>query len=158
MRRTRQAGASPIRTAILAVSLVNLVAVAGCSPTFRNHGYIPPQEELDSIEVGRDTRASVAEKVGVPVSSGVLNDRGYYYVRMRTRTIGPLATQEIERQVVAISFASNGTVQNVERFGLERGKVVPLQRRVTSSPVSDKSFIRQLLGNIGRFNPAGLAG
>ena len=77
---------------------------------------------------------------------------------MRTRTVGPLAPQEIDRQVVAISFSDRGVVQNVERFGLEKGQVVPLTRRVTSSPVSDKSFIRQLLGNIGRFNPAGLGG
>jgi outer membrane protein assembly factor BamE (lipoprotein component of BamABCDE complex) len=69
-----------------------------------------------------------------------------------------MAPRETEREVVAVSFDSNGVVQNVERFGLERGNVVTLDRRVTSSPISDKSFIRQLLGNIGRFNPAALAG
>jgi outer membrane protein assembly factor BamE (lipoprotein component of BamABCDE complex) len=129
------------------------MAVAGCQPQFQNHGYIPPQEDLDQIEVGRDTRTSVAEKVGVPASSGLLTDSGYYYVRARKRSIGPLAPKEIERQVVAISFSSSGVVQNVERFGLERGKVVPLSRRVTESSVSNKAFLRQLLGNIGRFNP-----
>ena len=87
---------------------VLMVAIAGCAPTFRNHGYIPPADELALIEVGQDTRASVEEKVGVPVSSGVLGDSGYYYVRMRTRTLGPLAPREIDRQVVAISFSSAG--------------------------------------------------
>lgn len=135
---------------------VALLAVAGCVPQYQNHGYIPPQEALDELVVGRDTRATVAEKVGVPASSGVLNESGYYYVRARKRAIGPLAPREIERQVVAISFSANGVVQNIERFGLEDGQVVPISRRVTSSSVSDKSFLRQLLGNLGRFNPAGL--
>lgn len=135
-----------------------VVALGACTPQFSNHGYIPPQEELDQIKVGADTRASVAEKVGVPASSGVLTEGGYYYVRSRKRAIGPLPVREIERQVVAISFSSNGVVQNVERFGLERGQVVPLARRVTSSPVSNQSFLRQLLGNIGRLGPAGLGG
>ncbi|MFC6760018.1 outer membrane protein assembly factor BamE [Sulfitobacter porphyrae] len=118
----------------------------------------PPEEDLQQIQVGADTKETVAEKIGVPASSGVLTNSGYYYVRMRTRTLGPLASKEIDRQVVAISFSEQGVVQNVERFGLEKGQVVQLTQRVTSSPVSDKSFIRQLLGNIGRFNPAGLAG
>lgn len=154
MRTTRRTGLRVLKAAFLSVG----IGLAGCTPQFSNHGYIPPPEDLEQIEVGSDTRETVAEKVGVPVSSGVLNDSGYYYVRMRTRAIGPLAPQEIDRQVVAISFSSNGIVQNVERFGLERGQVVPLERRVTSSPVSDASFLRQLLGNIGRFNPAGLGG
>lgn len=138
--------------------LTLVVALGACAPQFSNHGYIPPQEELDQIQVGADTRASVAEKVGVPASSGVLTEGGYYYVRSRKRAIGPLPVREIDRQVVAISFSANGVVQNVERFGLERGQVVPLSRRVTSSPVNNQSFLRQLLGSIGRLGPAGLGG
>ncbi|MFT5786619.1 MAG: hypothetical protein ACI9KK_001979, partial [Ascidiaceihabitans sp.] len=42
------------------------------------------------------------------------------------------------------------------RFGLEDGQVVPLARRVTSTAVSNKSFLRQLIGNIGRVGTGGL--
>ena len=146
------------KASMAAAALVCVVGLSACQPQFRNHGYIPPEEDLQSIVVGADTKDTVAEKVGVPASAGVLNNSGYYYVRMRTRTLGPLAPKEIDRQVVAISFSEGGVVQNIERFGLEKGQVVPLEQRVTSSPISDKSFIRQLLGNIGRFNPAGLGG
>jgi len=137
-----------------AATLVAFFTLAACSPQYKNHGYIPPEEDLALIQVGSDTRESVAQKVGVPSSGGVLNTSGYYYVKMQKRAIGPLAPKEIERQVVAISFAENGVVSNVERFGLERGQVVQLSRRVTSSSVQDKSFLRQLLGNLGRFSPA----
>ncbi|MGB7242176.1 MAG: outer membrane protein assembly factor BamE [Sulfitobacter sp.] len=130
--------------------------LSACSATYRNHGYIPPQEDLDQIAIGVDTRASVEETIGTPASSGVLGDSGFYYVRSRVRSFAMLAPQVIEREVLAVSFDSAGVVQNVERFGLERGQVVPLSRRVTSSGVSDKTFLRQLLGNLGRFNPAGL--
>ena len=149
MRTTSQTHVRVITSATFAAFLT----LAACSPQFENHGYIPPQEDLGQIKVGTDTRESVAEKVGVPTSAGVLNSSGYYYVKMRQRSIGPLAPKEIDRQVVAISFSDSGIVSNVERFGLERGQVVPISRRVTSSPVSDKSFLRQLLGNLGRFAP-----
>lgn len=134
------------------------VLLGACQAQYDNHGYIPPEEDLQQINIGADTKDTVAEKIGVPASSGVLTNSGYYYVRMRTRTLGPLAPREVERQVVAISFSDTGVVQNVERFGLERGRVVPLTRRVTSSPVSNKSFLRQLLGNLGRFTPGALGG
>tara|TARA_R110002110_G_scaffold21167_7_gene84467 strand:- start:98 stop:553 length:456 start_codon:yes stop_codon:yes gene_type:complete len=146
------------RASAAALALAGVLTLGACQPQFSNHGYVPPEEDLQQVQVGADTKETVAEKIGVPASSGVLTNSGYYYVRMRTRTLGPLAPQEIDRQVVAISFSDRGVVQNVERFGLEKGQVVPLTRRVTSSPVSDKSFIRQLLGNIGRFNPAALGG
>jgi hypothetical protein len=45
-------------------------------------------------------------------------------------------------------------VQNIERFGLEDGQVVPLARRITRSGDGDISFIRKLFGNIGALNAA----
>lgn len=133
-------------------------ALSACAAQYINHGYIPPAEDLDQIVVGVDTRSSVEEIIGTPSTSGVVNDSGFYYVRSRQRTVGAFATKVIERQVLAISFDSAGVVTNVERFGLERGQVVPLTRRVTTSGVGNSGFLRQLLGNLGRFNPAGLAG
>jgi outer membrane protein assembly factor BamE (lipoprotein component of BamABCDE complex) len=132
--------------------------MSACTAQYVNHGYIPPAEDLDQIVVGVDTRSSVEEIIGTPSTAGVVNDSGFYYVRSRRRTIGALAPKVIERQVLAISFDTAGVVTNVERFGLERGQVVPLARRVTTSGVGNSGFLRQLLGNLGRFNPAALAG
>jgi len=131
--------------------------MAGCTPQYINHGYIPPAEDLEQIVVGVDTRTSVEEIIGSPSTAGVVNDSGFYYVRSRKRTIGALAPKTIERQVLAISFDNAGVVTNLETFGLERGQVVPLTRRVTTSGVSNSGFLRQLLGNLGRFNPAALS-
>jgi len=134
------------------------VAVSACSPQYVNHGYIPPADQLQLITVGQDTRASVEAAIGTPATSGMVNESAFYYVSSRQRTIGALAPKVIEREVLAISFDSAGVVSNIETFGLERGQVVPLARRVTTSGVRDNTFLRQLLGNIGRFNPAGLSG
>lgn len=53
--------------------------------------------------------------------------------------------------MVAVSFSPSGTVSNVERFGLERGRVVVLSRRVTEGSITEISLIGQLLGNLGNF-------
>ena len=107
-------------------------------------------EELALVEVGKDTRETVAATVGRPSASGLLNDVGWFYVQSRWEHKGAFPPKEIDRQVVSITFTEAGTVENVERFGLENGKVVAISRRVTQSNVKGSSFLKQLLGNIGR--------
>ena len=150
-----KASRSGLRFAIAAAALLSLGA---CSASYRNHGYVPPQEDLEQISIGVDTRASVQETLGPAASSSVVGDTGLYYVRSRVRSFAIMEPQVIEREVIAISFDGRGVVRNVERFGLEKGQVVPLARRVTDSGVTNKTFLRQLLGNLGRYNPQGLGG
>jgi outer membrane protein assembly factor BamE (lipoprotein component of BamABCDE complex) len=135
-----------------AIAGVLMLSLGACSATYRNHGYVPTDEELSEIAVGVDTKASVEDAVGAPSAAALVREDGFYYVRSRVRNFAFLAPREIERTLVAISFDSNDVVTNIERFGLEDGNVVPLTRRVTSSGVRDTTFVRQLLGNIGRFS------
>lgn len=134
------------------LALVLAALLSACVAQFRNHGYIPPEEDLAAITVGVDSRDSVAESLGSPIASGVQGDSAFYYVSTRIRHYGFSAPEIIDRQVVAISFNPRGVVSNVERFTLRDGKVVPLARRVTDSSVADTTFLRQLLGNLGRFD------
>lgn len=139
-----------------AVAMLLIVSTSACVASYRNHGYIPPSEQLDEIVVGLDTRASVEDTVGPPSSAGILEDSGYYYVRSRVRTFAYFEPEVVEREVLAISFDGDGVVSNIERFGLEDGQVITLERRVTESSVVDRTFLRQLLSNFGRIAPAGL--
>lgn len=136
------------RAAILAV----LIAVGACTAIYRNHGYIPNPEDLAKITVGKSTQEEVARDVGRPSSTGLLTGGAWYYVGSKFRHYGARAPQEIERQVVAVSFNDSGVVENVEHFGSERGEVVVISRRVTQSGVKGLSVIRQLLSNVGNFS------
>lgn len=140
------------RRAAQALMLVVALFVAGCQAVYRNHGYVPTERELAQVVVGKSTRDEVTAAIGRPSSTGVLEGSGWYYVGSRWRHFGPRAPQEIDRQVVAISFGQNGVVSNVERFGLEKGEVVVLSRRVTDSNIGGVGLIRQLLTNVGRVN------
>lgn len=141
-----------VKAAVFALCILG----AGCSAQYRNHGYVPSEEDLSEVVVGVDTRDSVAETLGAPTAGGVLEDGGFYYVRSRVRTIGPSRPTEISRELVAVTFDSTGIVANVERYGLEDGRVVVLSRRVTDNGLGNISFIRQLLGNLGNIDPGAL--
>lgn len=139
------------RTRIAAIGLV-LAAATACTPVYRNHGYVPRDEDLAQIEVGRSTAEDVALAVGRPSAIGVLTGSGWYYVGSRFRHYALREPAEIDRQVVAISFDDQGVVENVERFGLEDGQVIVISRRVTDSNIKGVGFLRQLLGNIGNIS------
>lgn len=142
-----------VKYAIVALATATLTA---CSAIYQKHGYVPTEEQLAEVVVGVDTKDSVAESIGVPTASGVLNDGGYYYVSTLMRTRGAGATKPVSRSLVAINFDSRQVVSGVERYSLEDGRAIPLERRVSSSSVENKTFLRQLMGNLGNFNPGSL--
>ena len=145
---------SGVRRGAVALAIALLAA---CTALYQNHGYIPRDADLEQVVVGKSTREDVGKAVGRPSSTGLLTGGAWYYVGSRFRHYGPREPQEIDRQVVAISFDEGGTVENVERFGLEKGQVVVLSRRVTDSNIKGLGFLRQLLGNIGRVSASQIA-
>lgn len=128
-------------------ALFALLLFVSCSPVFTYHGFVPGDEDLEEIEVGLDTRTTVASIIGKPGASGLLEQSAWYYVRSEFEHRSIVGPQEIDRQVVAISFDDTGIVSNIERFGLERGQVVVLSRRVTDSNIEGVSFLGQLFGS-----------
>lgn len=138
--------------------LVLALGLAACSPVFRNHGYVPAEDELALVEVGKDTRETVGQKIGRPSTSGLLNDDGWFYVQSRYQHVGPRQPKEIERQVLAITFNDAGVVENIARYGLEDGKVVQISRRVTETNIKGITLIQQLLGSFGRLRAEDVAG
>jgi outer membrane protein assembly factor BamE (lipoprotein component of BamABCDE complex) len=148
LARTILAACQASRRQCLMLALV--ATVAACSPVYRNHGYVPSEDELALIEVGVDTRETVSEKIGRPSTSGLLNDVGWFYVQSRYKLVGPREPKEIDRQVLVVNFTEAGVVENIGRFGLEDGRVVEISRRVTDTNIKGIGVIQQILGSFGR--------
>ncbi len=140
-----------------ALALVLGLACA-CTPINRYHGYAPSDSELSAVQVGQTTRDSVIASFGPPTSKGLLQNDAYYYVSSQFRHLGAFAPEEVDRQVLAISFTPSGVVSNVERFTLENGRVVTLDRRVTDDGINDVTVLSQLLGSFGRIDAGTLLG
>ena len=140
-----------LKTVVLLVSLVMLSACA--AKLTDSHGYVPDDALLAEVKVGIDTKETVGRILGRPGTEGIIDDLGWYYVKSDYETFLWREPVEVNREVVAVSFQESGIVENVERFGLEEGRVVVLSRRVTTSNTRGISFLRQLFSNLGNFNP-----
>lgn len=149
MRHVKNKRASRLITLAAAAALL---VVAGCAEIIRNHGYVPLEEDLQSLTVGVDTRGSVEDLIGKPSASGVLRGGDWFFVGSKVRHFAYKKPTEVDRQVVALRFGEDDVLQNVERFGLEEGRVVTLSRRVTETTVRDATFIRQIIRNFGRID------
>ncbi|QIE41793.1 outer membrane protein assembly factor BamE [Rhodobacteraceae bacterium SC52] len=123
--------------------------LVSCSPIERSHGYVPADDQLAEIAVGDDTRDSVIEKIGAPLTRGVEDEDAWYYVSSERRTIGPFAPVTTKRDIVAVRFSDAGTVENIERFNETDGQVVVLTARVTDPSVSELGILRRIFGNVG---------
>ncbi len=128
-----------------------VLVVASCTAQYRNHGYAPLDTDLAQVVVGRDSKQTVGTLIGRPTAEGMSNQDAWYYVESRFRHYAYKEPEEIEREVLVISFDGAERVANIERFGLQDGRVIALSRRVTTSSVRDTTFLRQLLGNLGNF-------
>ena len=138
-------------TVRLSVCALAVFLLAACTSITRTHGYVPLDADLEQIVVGVDTKDTVAEVVGRPSTSGILADSGWYYVKSKFSAYGFQERKEVDREVVAISFDGDGVVENIERFGLENGRVIAISRRVTDSNIKGVGFLRQLFGSFGNF-------
>jgi outer membrane protein assembly factor BamE (lipoprotein component of BamABCDE complex) len=128
-----------------------LFAVISCTPVYRNHGYTPSETQLANLVVGVDTRATVEETFGPPTISDAETGR-LYYISSRWRHYGMNPPKPISRNIVAVALDSSEVVANISRYCLEDGEIVALTRRVTDGGTEEITFLRQLLGNIGRFD------
>ena len=144
------------RTALAVMAIALLVTA--CAPVMRYHGYAPGDEALAQIQVGRDNRETVAEKIGMPGMGGVMEGSGWYYVQSDWRQMGPRAPVEVDRQVVAITFDSRDVVANIERFGQADGEIIALSRRVTDTGPRGMTVLQSIFGVLGRFSPAMITG
>ena len=141
-------GLRSLRALVLAGTLGLAVA---CSPVMRYSGYAPTDDELATLTIGRDTRETVAQRIGPPGAGGVLADGNWYYIQSDWERRDWRAEREVDRQVVALSFDARGVLRNIERYGLEDGRVVILSQRVTDDQTQGTSLVNQLFRNLGRF-------
>jgi len=101
MEGEKRGASGPATRGLAVVLAVGLGALVACSPIERSYGYVPADDQLAEIEVGRDTRDSVAEKIGRPMNSSVSGDGSWYYVSSLQQTIGPRQPQVVQRDIVA---------------------------------------------------------
>jgi outer membrane protein assembly factor BamE (lipoprotein component of BamABCDE complex) len=142
-------------TLLAAVGLAVVMTATACTPRIDQRGNRPDEEQVVLINPGVDDKNRVAELIGTPSTISTFDDRTWYYISKRTETTAFFDPELVDQEVLAISFDESGIVENMRVFGPEDGRTIAYVDRTTPTEGNELTFIQQLLGNLGRFNPEG---
>ncbi|MEE8517036.1 MAG: outer membrane protein assembly factor BamE [Alphaproteobacteria bacterium] len=131
--------------------LVALGMFMGCSTEITTRGNAPNPKKLSQIKVGEHNRSQVARLLGTPSNAAIFNDRIWYYVSRKTRSVAFYKPEVLESQVIAIHFDTSGKVKEIRRYTQKDGRDITPVARATPTPGREMGLMEQLLGNIGRF-------
>jgi outer membrane protein assembly factor BamE (lipoprotein component of BamABCDE complex) len=143
-----------IRTKIPCLALLAIV-LAACAPTVAERGNLPEPEKLAEIHPGTTTREQVAKILGTPSSTGVFDDKNWYYISRKTEQISFLDPDVLDQQVYIVNFDDKGVVKGVGHKDLKDGREIEPAPGATPAPGRELTFLEQVLGNLGRFNSSG---
>lgn len=141
-----------------------LALVGGCTsiPPFRApetlHGNRVDDYRLKELVPGTSTQADVTALIGSPTAKATFEPNTWLYISEFTK-IRIARTPGVESQaVVALSFDDRGVLREIKHLDQADEMPVTVVARATPSPGTSASFLQQLFGNVGRFNPLGAAG
>ena len=75
-------GRRRIRVPVLALTVA---MVAGCGATVDQRGNLPEPDKLAEIHPGTTTRDQVVKILGTPSSTGVFDDKNWFYISRKTK-------------------------------------------------------------------------
>lgn len=134
---------------LMAVFLLS--ALAACAPRINSHGNLPDPDLLAEVEVGEVTKSDVVEILGSPSSVAPFDKDIWYYVSEKTETVAFFEPEIVQRNVIVIHFDKRGIVSALKTLGLEEARHVEMVKRKTPTAGNELGLLRQLFGNIGRF-------
>ena len=139
----------------LLLACLLLSSCAWLMPAPQVRGNKVDAELLKELVPGTSTKADVSAVIGSPTARDSFDDNNWLYISEVTRERIGRTLGELNQNVIVVSFDQRGVLKDVHKLDQADALPVSVIGRTTPSPGTEASFMQQLLGNIGRFNPAG---
>lgn len=135
-------------------ALAVLSATAACAPVQTYNGFRSDRnnEAIPDPQVGVDTRSTIQQRFGSPSTTAVFDQTAWYYVSSVQERVAFYTPRITDRDVMVVRFDGD-TVAAVEKYGVERGRIVSYSDEVTPTRGRELSVLEQLLGTIGQTPP-----
>ena len=132
-----------------------LVALPGCDPSFNQRGFAPTPGSVEKLEVGTQSREDVIRLVGSPSAVSTFNPNIWYYISETQESFAFLKPVISEQKVIQVTFNDSGRIQGIKNYDLKDAESIAMVQRITPTSGKELTALEQILGNVGKFNPAG---
>ena len=129
-----------------------VLAVSACSPRAHTRGNLPDPKKVSQLKAGDISREEVIEFLGSPSSRSSFGDEVWFYISEQTETFAWFEPEIKNRQVLALHFDKDGTLNKIEVSGLDQANsVIPIDRK-TPTHGNKMTVLEQIVGNFRRFS------
>jgi outer membrane protein assembly factor BamE (lipoprotein component of BamABCDE complex) len=97
----------------------------------------------------------VTALIGSPTAKATFDSNTWLYISEVTHTRIGRTIGDGDQQVVVLAFDDQGVLKGIHKLNQGDALPVTVVARTTPSPGTEASFLQQLFGNVGRFNPLG---
>lgn len=132
-----------------------LVALPGCDATFNQRGFAPTPGSVEKLEAGTQSREDVIRLVGSPSAVSTFNPNIWYFISETQESFAFLKPVITEQKVIQVTFNESGRIQAIKNYDLKDAENIAMVQRITPTSGKELTVLEQILGNVGKFNPAG---
>ena len=134
--------------------LAAAILLVGCQGRIDVRGNLPDPDLLQDVEIGHITKNEIVELLGSPSSISPFSDDTWYYISERTKTVAFFEPEILKRKVIVITFDQSGVARELKSYGIEDARRIQMVERKTPTAGRELTILKQLFGNIGRFEGA----
>ena len=136
--------------ALMPLLVLTTFLVSACSEQITKHGHLFRENDIAQVQPGMG-QEQVRLVLGTPTTTTTIgNGSVYYYIASTEKKTAFFKGDEVDRQVLAVYFTPNQTVDRVANYGLKDGKVFDFVSRTTPAPGGkEDGLIKQLFRNLG---------
>ena len=144
--------------ALLAPLLAPALVLGACAPVQSYSGF---RAEYNNVQipdpvVGEDNEATVRQRFGSPSTTAVFDQNAWYYISEVQEQVAFYAPRTSARQVMVVRFDDAGEVAAVDKYGLERGRIIAYNDDSTPTRGRELGLLEQIFGSVGNSPPVGL--
>lgn len=131
-----------------------LVMPACSSDLFLDHnGNMPEESYLRQLHVGQ-TKEEVYQILGSPSLVAGLSNNHWIYMESTIRRVAFMKPTELDRNVIAITFADN-KVSKIDKRTLEDANNISIDSDETKPADRELGFFRKYFGGVGQYQMFG---
>lgn len=116
----------------------------------RGHEVDPDQ--LEKIEIGVTTKEQVGKLLGTPSSVSAFGNNTWYYMFEETERRAFFSPSVVRSNITRIEFNDKNQVVSIDSVTEKDRQVVSHNTRQEPTAGHSDSVLKQIFGNVGRFN------